>query len=762
MMKKIMPVVVLTLICIVIGGLLAGINMLTGPEIARMENEKVTASLKLVMPDGEFDSEPEPLKEGAPATVKAVYPDKNGKGHVVVLVTNKGYTGKEIGITVGIDTEGRIIDALITKNEESIVPPDMKPMGSYGNAYAGADADSVTDLVTGATVKYTEAAIKNALYDAFVYLGYTEEPEEPTLPKTDAEILALAGELIPDAQSFEDLSGALSADSTVKRLYAETSGKGYIAYTVTSTQYVAVETEGIIHISEDGKVANLKMLTWTVGHDVDYTEAFVNGFIGKSASDLESVDLVTGATGTAEHFRDAVAEALKVANEQGTDAEIISVVNDMLDGQVEYERISTEGAGDTLKKAFRVTLGDDEYYVAYTVTSTQYVAVESEVVTLINCDTKKIAAIKILTWTVGHGVDYTEAFVNSFVGKDASDLSGVDLVTGATGTAEHIRDAVAGALDDLTSDAIRTDRQIINTVKEMLGGDVEYEKLPVDNAYPTLLKAFKVAYDGNEYYVAYTLTSTQYVAVESEAITLIDCSNGKIADLKILTWTVGHGVDYTEEFVNSFIGKGISDIGSVDLVSGATGTAEHVRDAVAGALELLGSNIIRTDRYLAGVAGEMLGGDVEYERIYVEGASDTLAKALKIKYAGKYYYLVYTVTSTQYVAVETEAVTLVDGRNGKIVDLEVLTWTVGHGVDYTEAFVNSFIGKKANNLEKKVELVTEATGTSEHLRDAVVSAVSAVAPTVPYARYISIAILATVIVGFIGVTVFVRQRRKIK
>lgn len=759
MMKKIMPVVVLTLICIVIGGLLAGINMLTGPAIERMENEKITASLREVLP-GEYNSEADEPWPGVPSTVKAIYTELGGAGHVVV-VEKQGYASV-IGLTVGVSSEGKVTGIVITKEAESHGKAGMK---NWHNTLVGLNADEVEDveLFTGATISST--TIRDAVYSAMVALGYTEEkeePEEPTLPKTDAEILALAGELIPDAQSFEDLSGALSADSTVKRLYAETSGKGYIAYTVTSTQYVAVETEGIIHISEDGKVANLKMLTWTVGHDVDYTEAFVNGFIGKSTSDLESVDLVTGATGTAEHFRDAVAESLKVANEQGTDDDIISVVNDMLGGQVEYERISTEGAGDTLKKAFRVTLGEDEYYVAYTVTSTQYVAVESEVVTLINCDTKKIAAIKILTWTVGHGVDYTEAFVNSFVGKDASDLSGVDLVTGATGTAEHVRDAVAGALDDLTSDAIRTDRQIINTVKEMLGGDVEYEKLPVDNAYPTLLKAFKVAYDGNEYYVAYTLTSTQYVAVESEAITLIDCSNGKIADLKILTWTVGHGVDYTEEFVNSFIGKGISDIGSVDLVSGATGTAEHIRDAVAGALELLGSNIVRTDRYLAGVAGEMLGGDVEYERIYVEGASDTLAKALKIKYAGKDYYLVYTVTSTQYVAVETEAVTLVDARNGKIVDLEVLTWTVGHGVDYTEAFVESFIGKKANNLEKKVELVTEATGTSEHLRDAVVSAVSAVAPTVPYARYISIAILAAVIVGFIGVTVFVRQRRKVK
>ena len=618
MKKKIMPVVVLTVICIVIGGLLAVVNMFTGPVIEWMENQKVTASLREVLP-GEYNAEPDPMPEGAPSTVTAVYTELGGAGHVVTL-EKQGYASV-IGITVGVSSDGTVTGIVITKEAESHGKAGMK---TWHNTLVGLNADEVADaeLFTGATISST--AIRSAVYDAMVVLGHTEAKEETesALPKTDAEILALARELAPDA---EDISHVLPKNSVVKRLYKDSLGRGLVAYTVTSTEYVAVETEGIIHISEDGKIVSLELLTWTVGHGVNYTDAFVNSFIGKDATELEDVELVTEATGTAVHFRDAVAEAGEIAKAQ----------------------------------------------------------------------------------------------------------------------------------------ILRTDNQIATIVNEMLGGTVEYEKITLNGAPATLAKAFKVTYDGNEYYVAYTVTSTQYVAVETEAVTLIDGSTGKVVDFKILTWTVGHGVNYTEAFENSFIGKGASDIGGVDLVAEATGTSEHLRDAVAGGLELLGSNTVRSDKHLIDIAEGMLGGDVEYERIYPEGASDTLKKAFKLSCGGKVYYLAYTVTSTEYVAVETEAVTLFDGKNGKILDLEVLTWTVGHGVDYTEDFVESFIGKGAKKIEGGVELVTEATGTSVHLRDAVADA-ALFAPTIPYARYISIAILATAVLGFIGAMIFLRQRRKIK
>jgi Na+-translocating ferredoxin:NAD+ oxidoreductase RnfG subunit len=176
--ESLKPIAVLTVICVVVAALLAAINTVTGPMIEERKNQAIKESLLLVMPDGEFANESDVLRADAPKTVKGVYTEKNGKGYVVVLSTNKGYTGKEIGLTVAIGTDGKIIKAVITQNEESIVPSNMKPGGSYGDAYKGADADTVADVVTGATVKYTEKAIKNALKDAFDYLDFEISTEK--------------------------------------------------------------------------------------------------------------------------------------------------------------------------------------------------------------------------------------------------------------------------------------------------------------------------------------------------------------------------------------------------------------------------------------------------------------------------------------------------------------------------------------------------------------------------------------------------------
>ena len=97
-MKKIetKSIIVLVAISLVVALLLAGVNMITKPRIDAAETEIKLQSVKIVMPDGEFDPEPDVLKPDAPETVKEVYTEKNGLGYVVMLVTTKGYTGKEV------------------------------------------------------------------------------------------------------------------------------------------------------------------------------------------------------------------------------------------------------------------------------------------------------------------------------------------------------------------------------------------------------------------------------------------------------------------------------------------------------------------------------------------------------------------------------------------------------------------------------------------------------------------------------------------
>ena len=181
---NIKSVAVLIIICLVSALLMGCVNMLTAPIISDRNAENVLKSLKQVMPDGEFNTEPDELPENAPETVKQIYTEKNGKGTVVILET-KGYEGV-IGLTVAIGTDGKIINMVITQNGDSIVPDNLKPFGDYGNAYIGVTESEVTDLVTGATVSFTEAGIKKALKDAFAVVGGNLEER---LPKTDEEIV---------------------------------------------------------------------------------------------------------------------------------------------------------------------------------------------------------------------------------------------------------------------------------------------------------------------------------------------------------------------------------------------------------------------------------------------------------------------------------------------------------------------------------------------------------------------------------------------
>ena len=326
------PLAVLTVICIVVAALLASINIVTAPEIEGRRLKSIQESLHKVMPDGEFNKSSDELRDDVPVTVKEVYTEKNGKGYVVVLLTNKGYTGKNIGLTVAIDKEGKIINASITQNEESIVPEALKPGGNYGDSYIGATADTLAEVVTGATVKFTESAIKNAIDDAFVYLGFKEKAPEPELPKTDEEIAALASELVGEGAFLSEI--ALDGAEYVKRAYRDGGDRGYVAYLVVySPEYGTVETETLIHFDNSGEIVSVNKLTWKVSDPIygyvpptaETVDAFYALLLGNTSASFaekfvkeegedKTVEVVTNATNTTKRLVVAIEEAFEIVD----------------------------------------------------------------------------------------------------------------------------------------------------------------------------------------------------------------------------------------------------------------------------------------------------------------------------------------------------------------------------------------------------------------------------------------------------------------
>ena len=461
-MKKqnIMPTVVLAAICVVVAVLLGVVNMLTSPVISERNEKAISESLAKVMEGGQFNSEPDVLKEGAPSTVSKVYTEKTGKGTVVVLLTNKGYTGKYIGITVGIDTDGKITGMQITQNEESIVPSNMKPGGSYGDSYIGAEADDITDLVTGATVSYTEAAIKKAINDAFVYLGFAEEGEK--IPRTDAEIAQLVKAFYGSDATLE---ATIPEDTEyVKRIYKEAGKSSYVAYACSYSQYGTPDFEFLVHVDENGTVKAINKLLWKVSDAVpewgynppseERVEEFFNSFVGLNASTVPSVDVSTGATNTASKVRDAALEALKFFKPRiPREISEIEALAKALYGKssAKLECIELEGY-DYAGLAFKEKGSDS--YVIYSFNYSRYGTPEFEF--LVYVENGAVKAIDKILWKVSDAVpewgynppseERVEEFFNSFVGKDAATVPSVDVSTGATNTASGVRDAVLETL----------------------------------------------------------------------------------------------------------------------------------------------------------------------------------------------------------------------------------------------------------------------------------------------------------------------------
>ncbi len=297
--ENVMPVVILAAICLVVALLMGAVNMITAPEIERNEIQAIQDSLAEVMPGGDFEILDVP--SDAPSTVSGLYSDKVSGGKVVTLLTT-GYGG-EIAITVGVDAEGKITKAVVTKESETHGQSGMK---NYTDNFAGLDAAGVLGVEKFSQATISSTTIKNAIYDTMIALGYATEAEA-ALPKTDAEILslaeALAGKTLSPVTLDED------KPDTLKRLYK--ADGVYAAYIVVPGERVPVATEGLITFDSEGVILAVELYQWVVGIEVAYTDAYLQSFVGKTAESIKDVELVTGATGTATDFRDAVALALE-------------------------------------------------------------------------------------------------------------------------------------------------------------------------------------------------------------------------------------------------------------------------------------------------------------------------------------------------------------------------------------------------------------------------------------------------------------------
>lgn len=143
--NKLMPTIVLSLICIFAVGILAVVNIFTAPAIEKNQEEKTKEALLEVMPHGGSFTEIKDLS-GLPKEISAAYKAENG-GHVFQIKV-KGYKTGLI-IMCGVDINGQVTGAKYIKSSETLGAED-KLAGKFDGKTLF-DYQSV-DTISGATL----------------------------------------------------------------------------------------------------------------------------------------------------------------------------------------------------------------------------------------------------------------------------------------------------------------------------------------------------------------------------------------------------------------------------------------------------------------------------------------------------------------------------------------------------------------------------------------------------------------------------------
>ena len=820
--ENIMPVVVLTAICLLIAAVLGVVNMFTKDIIEENETQKVYDSLRVVI-DGKF--EPIAKPEGAPKSVVDVYKVTDGGelvGHAVTLSV-QGYASV-ISITVGVDKDGNVTKAVVTSQAES---HGKAGMANYTDNFAGVSKDDVAnvDTFSGATVSST--AIKNAIIDAVntVTGSLPEEPVEEPLPREESEVIALAKTLVG---TEVELTNVTPDGLTYARRIYKAGSEGYVAYVVVMSRYGYPETETLVHVGNDAKIKNVNKIVWKpsdpnpqYGYNPpseEVVDAFYQNLVGKNSADLKAYektddknDFTSGATSTSTNLRDALVEALEgievliKKDMPRPEEDVKALAIELVGKDVTLENVTPE-ENEYVKRIYKT---ENDGYVAYVVVMSRYGYPETETLVHVGKDAK-IKNINKMVWKPSDAnpdlsynppsEEVVDAFYQNLIGKNADDLKAYektddknDFTSGATSTSTNLRDALVEAMEDIevliAKDMPTPEDELKTLINALLGKEVELKNVtPADSTY--VKRIYKTDSDG---YVAYVVVMSRYGYPETE--TLVHVGNdGKIKNVNKMVWKPSDAnpdLSYnppSEEVVNAFyqnlIGKSSADLKAYektdsknDFTSGATSTSTNLRDALVEAMDeievLIRNDMPTEESRVKELAEKLIGKDVDLEDV----TPKNLEYVRRIYSAGKEGYIVYAVViSKNYGTVETETLIHV-GRDGKIKGIDKLTWKTSDAiygyVPPTEEVVNAFydklIGKNAAAISafEGADLVSNATNTSTNLKTAIVEgleAVEEIRASVPNytARIVGIVILVLAALGVAAykfVPIIIKRRK---
>ncbi len=620
-MKKsnIMPVLVLTVICLVSALLMAGVNMISAPVIEEAQNAAANEALLVVLPDGKNFKEID-ITDAYPSEITRAYSADGG------YVFEASVNGNKSGLVImcGISSDGKVVGVEVISNNET---PDYwktvyPVISGTDGAYSGMTSDDLTaEIVSGATNSSNGVykAVKAAL-DAYTVAngGALELEPEETLPRTDAEIEALAEELL-EAEAGSLTFVEFEDGEYVKRILRDAAGKNYAVYTVVISQYGTPETETLVHITNTGVIKKAEKLTWKVSDAVPEwgynppSEERVDELFGdltdKTADTIGGVDVATGATNTATNLVTAMKEAIAKVTELAKkdmptpEEDVIKAAEALLGAEAGSLTSVDFGDSDYIKRVYKDKSGKN--YAVYTVVISQYGTPETETLVHIT-NTGVIKKAEKLTWKVSDAVpewgynppseERVDELFGDLTAKTADTIGGVDVATGATNTATNLvtamKEAIAKVTELAKNDMPTAEETVISLAETLLGAEAG----ALVDVTPDGCEYVRRVYRENElgYAVYIVVISENYGTVETETLLHVDY-DGSIKGVKKLVWKTSDAMwgyvpptdAEVDPFYTSLIGETLETIDGLSPVTNATNTTGNLVTSIKEALTVV-------------------------------------------------------------------------------------------------------------------------------------------------------------------------------
>ena len=280
----VLPILVLTVICLVVTAALAFTEQATTPIIEETERTNAEIARKEVLPasDGFELLELEGLPEG----VTEVYTATNGTG-TVVFAEGKGYGGT-MKIIVGIGADGKITGSKVLAHGETAGLGSKVSEPKFQSQFPGQDDTlSGVSAIGGATISsrcFIGAVEKTFAAQKIAQGGTVENPIGLTENKL--------AQYYPGA-TFKEVAGGLQCGGAGNVVFGTAKGYG-------GDLTIAVLFDGSDNVL--GVVVDKSAETEGLGSRVA-EEAFTSQFVGKTSA--EGIDNIAGATVSSKAFKAA-------------------------------------------------------------------------------------------------------------------------------------------------------------------------------------------------------------------------------------------------------------------------------------------------------------------------------------------------------------------------------------------------------------------------------------------------------------------------